>query len=243
MAVALWAGSGAVISHWSAAGLWGLTDARGEPAHVTVPRRKAPRSDVIVVHRTLVLPDVDRRELGGIPVATAARTLIDLAAVTEGEVLEALMEKGFDLGLFRDSFLRWRLAELGGTGRAGSGRLTALLEQRGEGAAALESLLEVKAWRMLLNSDLPRPVRQHWVTVGRRRFRIDFAWPDLKVGLECDGYEPHRGKLAFHRDRRKLAALAGAGWRIVPATWDDVDRHSGEVIGELAAALRHAAAS
>jgi very-short-patch-repair endonuclease len=241
-AAQLWAGGSAVLSHRSAGWLWGFDGMRA-PAlpEVTVPRRRGPSSELVVVHRTLVLPDVDRREILGLPVTSAARTIVDLAAVLDEEALEIAMESGFRLGFCRESFLRWRLQELGGPGRAGSTRLRRILDGRGKGAAPLEFPLEVKMWRFLKKSRLPRPVRQHEVRISGRRYRIDFAWPDRKVALECDGYDTHGGRVAFRRDRRKLAALSSDGWLVIPVTWDDATKRPNEKLSELSAALQRAA--
>jgi hypothetical protein len=240
-AAALWVGGGAVVSHASAAWLWGLDGFKPpERPEVTVPRRRGPSSDLVVVHRTLALPDADRAEVGGIPVTGPARTVIDVAAQLGDEAFEAAVESGFRLGRYRDSFVRWRVEELGGTKRPGSRQLLAILDARGKGAAALESPLEVRTWRVLTRSDLPAPVRQHWVRARERWFRLDFAWPDRKVGVECDGYMPHGGRIAFRRDRRKLAALAGLRWLMIPVTWADVTRRPEEMLAEVRGALAEA---
>ncbi len=240
-AAVLWAGGGAAVSHASAAWLWGLDGFRAPPRpEVTVPRRRGPSSDLVGVHRTLALPDVDRAEVDGIPVTAPARTVIDVAAQLDGEALEAAVESVFRLGLARDSLLRWRVEELGGTRRPGCGSLLAILDARGQGAAALESPLEVRTWRVLVRSDVPTPLRQYSIRGGQRRFRLDFAWPDRKVAVECDGYSAHGGHVAFRRDRRKLAALAALGWLVVPVTWDDVTRRPAEMIAEVRGALAEA---
>jgi very-short-patch-repair endonuclease len=241
-AAQLWAGGSAVVSHLSAGWLWGFDGVRPPSRpEVTVPRRRGPSSELVVVHRSLVLPEVDRGEVAGLPVTSAARTVVDLAGVIDGESLETALESGLRLGLFRESLLRWRVQELGGPGRPGSGELRHVLEQRGKSAAPLGSRLEVKAWRLLIRSDLPRPVRQHHVRLNGRSYYIDFAWPQRRVALECDGYEPHRGRIAFRRDRRKLAALASAQWLVIPATWEDITRRPKAKLSELRSAFSTAA--
>jgi very-short-patch-repair endonuclease len=52
--------------------------------------------------------------------------------------------------------------------------------------------------------------------------RVDFAWPEHKIILECDGFEFHGSREAFERDRRRWTALTRAGWRVVIVTWRDV---------------------
>ncbi len=241
MAAVLWAGAGAVVSHRTAAMLWKLDGLRSDAIEVTAPRSRRKRHELIVVHRTLALPQADRDEVEGIPCTTAARAVIDVAGSLDDAQLEVVMESGFHRGLYRESFLRWRLTELGGTGRRGSGRLLALLDDRGTNAAPLESPLEVRMWRLLKHSGVTRPVRQHWIRAGGRRHRLDFAWPDRELAIECDGYEPHGGAIAFRRDRAKLAEVGAIGWRVIPVTWHDVTRRPQWVLDRLRIALSTAA--
>jgi len=44
-----------------------------------------------------------------------------------------------------------------------------------------------------------------------------------KVGIECEGYATHGRRRAFAPDRSRLADLVGAGWRIIPVTWEQTD--------------------
>jgi very-short-patch-repair endonuclease len=50
------------------------------------------------------------------------------------------------------------------------------------------------------------------VKVGRRRFKLDLAYPDMRIGIELDGWECHRSFTAFHGDRERDALLTSAGW-------------------------------
>lgn len=53
----------------------------------------------------------------------------------------------------------------------------------------------------------PRVVQQH--RVGR--YRLDFAWPDLRIALEVDGWHHLRPESAA-KDARRDAALREMGW-------------------------------
>jgi very-short-patch-repair endonuclease len=72
-------------------------------------------------------------------------------------------------------------------------------------------------------------------------YRLDFAWTDLWFAVECEGFEIHGNRLAWKRDRRRVAALERAGWRIMVVTWDDVTRHPAETLERVALALHRAA--
>jgi len=90
MAAVLACGEGAVLSHMSAAELWGIrrrarerSDAgrRGgvRAVHVTVPSTAGKRRQSgIVAHRSTTLPASDCTLRDGIPVTRPARTLADL---------------------------------------------------------------------------------------------------------------------------------------------------------------------
>ncbi len=56
------------------------------------------------------------------------------------------------------------------------------------------------------------PRQQQVVRVGSRRFKLDLAYPDLRIGVELDGWCAHGGFTAFHGDRERDALLASAGW-------------------------------
>jgi very-short-patch-repair endonuclease len=56
--------------------------------------------------------------------------------------------------------------------------------------------------------------RSEYRPFKERLWRIDFAWPDLSLGIEVDG-SVHRIKSRFHGDLEKNAALLLAGWRIL----------------------------
>jgi very-short-patch-repair endonuclease len=85
MAAVLVCGPGSVLSHRSAAALWGLMPAPDRdvfPPHVIVPRsRRGATVTGIFAHRAAGFPDSDRTVHQGIPVTTPARTLLDLAAL------------------------------------------------------------------------------------------------------------------------------------------------------------------
>lgn len=72
------------------------------------------------------------------------------------------------------------------------------------------SLENLAAFRLLrVGFRPPRVSQQH--RVGR--YRIDFAWPDLQVGLECDGFQHRRPENAA-RDALRDVELRAAGWVI-----------------------------
>jgi very-short-patch-repair endonuclease len=233
LAACMWAGDDAVVSHRTAGVLWNLDGVTTRAVEVTVPADRAPTSSLVTVHRTKHLPRADRVMLGVIPITSPTRTLMDLAGCADEEGLETAVECALRRGLVRESVLRRRV---GGKGRGGTSALRSVLDARDPGSAPLESRLEVKVWRLIVRSGLPKPVRQHRVDIGGRRYRLDFAWPTFGVAVEADGFATHGGRRAFHFDRRRTATLS-ADWRIIPVTWVDVTARADAWLTDLGRAL------
>ena len=238
MAAALWGGAGAAVSQQSAAALLHLDAVpAGGSVHLTVLRPANPRSRPgVTVHRTWSLSGLDRTTVDGVPCTSAARTVVDLAAVLTNEALEAAFESARRMGLTTTPRVAARLDAVGPR-RAGATRLRRVLAAAGD-APALESRLETRVARLLRRSALPVPVRQHVVVApDGRRYRLDFAWPDRLVALEAEGFAWHGGRLEWRRDRQRAAVLEAMGWRFVSVTWDDATRRPHETLRRLAIAL------
>lgn len=85
---------------------------------------------------------------------------------------------------------------------------------------------------------LPRPVAEYRFAAPRR-WRLDAAWVEHKVALECNGGLWVRGRHSRGRgqeaDYEKHAAATLAGWRVFWASTGQVD--SGEAFRWVRAAL------
>lgn len=166
----------------------------------------------------------------------AARTLIDIARWLHPDDLEDAFDRARHLGLVSTEALARRFALIGGRGRPGTPKIRELLERAAPNP--LESKLEGRAWRMLRASSLPAPRRQLRVDVTADRWhRLDFAWPELKVAFETEGFEWHGTRARWKQDRMRTAALERLGWRIVVADWDDVVRRDHTTLDRIAMAL------
>jgi very-short-patch-repair endonuclease len=103
-------------------------------------------------------------------------------------------------------------------GRRRSTIMRAVLADRIDGLRPGGSEREVDLAKLLLRARLPRPVQQHRVRIGRRIIRVDLAYPELKVAIEYDGWEPHRTRLAFDSDRARDNELEVRGWIVLRFT-------------------------
>jgi very-short-patch-repair endonuclease len=231
MAACLWCGDEALISHGSAAELLRLPVPAPKQLHVSVPASVRRTSAGVVLHRRDTLDRRDWFRVDGLPCTSAARTVIDLAATLDGEELEHALDAARRLGLLTLRSFARRVDELAARGRAGSGALRELVAVAGD--RPKESRLEVRVARLLRQAGLRPEAVQH--RVGR--FRLDFAWLARRVAVECDGFEWHGSRLQWKRDRRRIAAIEAAGWRIVHVTWEDVTLRPAETIARIQAAL------
>jgi very-short-patch-repair endonuclease len=87
----------------------------------------------------------------------------------------------------------------------------------------------VRLARLLRKSKLPPSVAQY--PVGR--YKLDRAWPNVRFAVEADGFQFHGNRLQWKRDRRRIAAIEAAGWRVIDVTWDDVTLRPQETLARL----------
>lgn len=217
LAACLAAGRGAVASHRGAAWLWRLRGFDGLVTEITVPAGQ-PCLSGVVVHRTRALDPVDVSRRQRVPVTTPARTLLDLGAVVDQAVMEAALEDALLRGLVSCNWVAKTLERLGGPGRRGCGVLRSLVETRDPATGATESRLEDQLLRVLRRASLPEPARQH--AVGG--VRLDFAYPDHRLGIEADSRTWHGGRDDVQRNSDKANLLLAHGWRVLHFTWADV---------------------
>jgi very-short-patch-repair endonuclease len=239
MVAVLWAGAGSVISHGCAATLWDFDCGCRQRVELWTPRRL--KADDIAVHRGTRIDRADRTMLGPIAITTPERTLIDVSARLEDVALSGLLESTIKAGLVAEQRLLSRLGALQSSGRAGAGRLGRLVAGRGDGPA-MESTLEAVVWTILVEAGVRMPMRQHWVNVPGGRYRLDFAWPDVKVAVECDGFDAHGSTRArFGKDRARYSELVASGYRVLPVTWSAARQQPDRVLRWLEDTLALAA--
>ena len=137
------------------------------------------------------------------------------------------------MGLTSPRALAQRADALCGRGKPGSAAIKTLLAHQRDHDPALQFRLEVKTARLLRAHKLPASVRQF--ALGN--YRIDFAYPPQRVGLECEGFEYHGNRLTWKRDKRRTAWIEARDWRLLFLTWDDVTKRPDETIERIRLAL------
>lgn len=210
MAAVLAGGPGAVLSHRSAGAHWGLCTS-GSWIDVTVARRRRPRPG-IRFHRSRLPPDEVTVE-DGIPVTTVPRTLFDLATVLNPRQQERAVNEAEVLRLWDELSLDDLLDRY--PGRRGTRNVRAALHKRRAGASFTRSDLEEMFVAFADEARLPRPE----TNVLIEGFEVDCVWCEQKLVIEIDGWETHRTRAAFERDREKSRVLQARGWRCVSVTF------------------------
>ena len=238
LAICLWLGEGTLVSHRSAARLLGLTIKRGLP-EVTTSRLSAQKGTDLICHRTDDVLETDRRPQSKIPVTSGARTIIDLASCLDEEELAIVVEEAWRRGVARPAWIQARLKTLGGRGRQ-TAALSEILEDCAPRKRPLESALEVRMWRLLKKAGLHRPSAGYeFRDEHGQPGRIDLAYPEAQVAIECDGYEHHGTREAFESDRFRGTRLAALGWRVFPVTSRQLDERPARVVQLVKEALSH----
>lgn len=202
MVAVLSCGPGAVVSHESAAALWGIRRARGSIIDVTVPPAARRRRPGVRLHRHDLDP-ADRAARDRVPTTGIHRTLLDLAAGLRRDPVEAAVNEADKLGLTTPDRLRSDLERY--EGHRGVALLREILDR---GTFALtDSELERRFLRLARRAGLGLP------QTGRRvnGFKVDFFWPELGLVVETDGLRYHRTAGAQARDRLRDQAHAAAG--------------------------------
>jgi very-short-patch-repair endonuclease len=203
-------GEDAVLSHVSAAVLWGLRRERPGPVHVTVPGRHSAKRAGIVVHATRSLPSAEIRTINRIPVTGVERTLVDLAREAD---VERMVEQAYAMRLIGPTRIREALARA--NGKRGTRRLRLLFARLSDDLPMTRSELERRFLRLVEQADAPKPqVNRHHAT-----HRVDFAWPDRHLVVETDGRTTHDNPYAFHTDRARDLELELADLHVIRLSW------------------------
>ena len=234
MAAVLACGSGAVLSHTSAAVLWQLLKSIDGPVHVTTPRTSGrARRPGIHLHRSPSLdpgsepspsPSCSQQEGGrrgrlltthrdNIPVTTVARTIEDLRST---------------------DFLPPHLIRR-------ATRQAELKNYRLEHIKTDRTRSDLEALFLAIVSRYRLPPPEVNVKLGR--WTVDFLWRQQRVVVETDFWAYHRGSVAFEEDHARDLDLRAAGYAVRRYDDTQLENEPDRVAADVAAALSMSSAS
>jgi predicted transcriptional regulator of viral defense system len=215
-------GAGAVLSGPAAAYLWGLTKGTAPPPHVTTVNQRRPAG--ITVRRIRQLDPDDITTCRRIPIATVARTLVDIAATLS---LGALARACHEAGIRHGTTPAMVEAVLGRRSNSvGAATLRRVL--RGDVKVTL-SELERRFLELLRQAGLPMPETNR--PAGGRR--VDRRWPAYGLTVELDSYRFHNSRYSWEQDRRREREAYARGDEFRRYSYDDVFGSTAAMLAEL----------
>ena len=234
-ATRLWTGD-AIVMGLAAAGLWGLDGIA--PGAVEIGTETRKRHPEIIVHHDITFADEDLIRQRGLFTTTPTRTLIDISGIVTESLLVQALDSALRRGLTFIPLMRSRLDMIGTKGRSGMKTLQRVLADREVGSGLTESPLEVKVEGILRRAGLDPPERQFTITApDGTKVRLDFAWPEQKVGIEADGFRWHTDFERWQQDAHKHNILQEMDWRIVRATHRSLRDNPGALPRQVEALL------
>jgi very-short-patch-repair endonuclease len=215
-AAVLAAGQDALASHRSAALLWGVERAAGDPIDIILPgRSRRARLAGVVIHRPRDMQQLRPVWRLGVPVTDPLRTLLDLGAVDSAGVDAALVRFVVD-GFVTPRSVRAALVRHSQQGRHGVVALRDALDRWSLDDKPVDSDLEALMGEILATSGLP-PAEFHAMVGG---YEVDFWIIGSNVVIECDGWTAHGADHEqFEFDRVRDADLLAQGTITQRVTW------------------------
>lgn len=222
MAAVTRCGPRALLSHGPAAALWRLIARWHGPPHVTVPRGGAKSGGGLMVHWTTRPDEGAIRQ--GIPVTSLNRTLDDYARIATPTAIKAALRRAeyhHDIDLPSLDAV------------ATSANLKRVLHAYVPGQGRTDSELEADFFELIAKrTPLPPPERQRNAPGGR----VDFLWREQMIIVEVDGYDAHKGRIAYRDDRARDRRQRREGWLPLRYTWEDVALEPDEVAEDVMSA-------
>jgi hypothetical protein len=224
-AAVLACGEGAVLSHGSAAALWGLRDHWPHLIDVTVPCEAGRKLPGIRPHRCRY-PDPEEIDVHkDVRCTTPSRTMVDFAGSLALESTRRMVERAAVLKLLDIAAIDAALHRA--AGRRGVPALRAVLEDwrtGGSQASNVRSLFEARLLPLIVAADLPYPQCNAVEHLEGQRFELDFLWEAQRLVVETDGEGSHGTPIAFRRDRQRDQILIAAGYRVARVAWDHMTK-------------------
>jgi hypothetical protein len=233
---------GVVASHESAARLWRLSllnKVADGTVTLTVP--PGPRTGEYkragVVTHVAELPGEHVTELYGVPVTTAARTVIDIARSATFRAGVVVTDSALHERHSSKADLRRVLARCEGwPGVTGARRAVDFASPLAE--SALESCARVA----FDEQGLPAPMLQAHIlgADGGVIGRVDFCWMRYRTIAEADGLLKYQGRQDAIAELKRDRLMREAGYEVVHFTWKELFGEPGRVAGRVRAGFDRA---
>lgn len=221
----------------SSLAMFGCSAADRAPIHVVVPYQRKLRSRPgLVVHQGR-LDGFDVEELDGLRVTSLDFALAEFLCRGNRRTALACADQAFALlpENERAAFRAWTEERI--LTRADPRGIHRALFLLNLATGLAESPPESWTLLDLVDAGLPVPVLQFPVCdlAGNEIYRLDFAWPEIRVAVEYDGYEAHEHRML--RDAARDEDLRRRGWLVIRADSADL-KNPRRLIAAVEAAFR-----
>jgi very-short-patch-repair endonuclease len=231
------AGTGAHLSHLTAARWWGLTGCPSRPVHVVRVGTSTRQPELAVLHRVRRLPETWTTELDGIPVVRPELCALQLFACCRPQRAERLVERMWSDRLLSGRSLRRFLRDMGRMGRNGTAGLRAYLDERPDDYAPPASGIESRTLQILEGAGIE--VRRQ-VDLGDDEVwtgRVDFLVVGLPIVIEVQSERHHLALTDRRADDERRRRLTAAGFVVVEVTDTEVWTTPNLVVERVRAAI------
>ncbi|MCC7078163.1 MAG: type IV toxin-antitoxin system AbiEi family antitoxin domain-containing protein [Acidimicrobiia bacterium] len=211
MAALLYAGPDAVLAQRSAAFLHGILDELPATVDVYRPRRRGHGIDGIHIPTSTYLHARDVTTVKRMDVTTVDRTVVDTAA-RHPDLARDVVDLALQRNLTTLENLERCARRMRRRGRPGIPSVLHVLSTTNPAVGETRSIFEARTLAAIGAAGIRAPVPDFEMRVNGQTYFLDFAWPDVHVYLEFDGFDPHAKRRPFVTDRRRQNDLTAAGW-------------------------------
>jgi hypothetical protein len=201
-------------------------DTATDPVDVTTPRSGVRGHAGIRLHRSRGLAAKDVTTVHGLPVTTAARTLLDLADVLSERELERALDEALAKRLTSPTKVR-EVLKRAGRGRRGASILAALLRR------TTSSVTRSEAEERLLATLRLAGVEEPDCNVDVHGVVPDCYWARAALAANFDSKQWHRSPAARRRDTRQRATLRAHGIDVVTILWEQLTDEPLALVADL----------
>lgn len=198
-----------VVSHHTAARFYGVVVPESPVVHLTVPERRSRSTRAgLTCH---VGETEGARTFGTVKVTSPEQTFVDLAGHLDLVDLVILGDSMLHKGVVRINQLLDAAEAMTGRHARHARRAADLVRQ------GAESPMETRLRLLLVLAGFPEPRVQLWLEDenGQPCFRLDLAYPELRVAIEYDGRQHAEDQRQWAHDIGRREWLDGQGWRLV----------------------------
>ena len=210
-----------VISHRAAMRWHGLGNVWKAPIlEFSIDQQLTHRLDDITVHNA-PLPEHHIVRHGQFLITSIPRTIVDAVAVSPLEKVDVALDHALSRNFIKIDHLEMTANDVRRPGRPKFATVDKLISDRREHST--ESWLQRKTLSWIRSAGLPLPEVEYPIPTADCTYHVDLAYPQLKLGIECNGFTDHGHRTAFDNDARRLAAIAAAGLRVMPVTTKTIE--------------------